>query len=275
MTTSSAHDAGADAREAGAQSRGGRPNLVVASSVRRRVLDQLVPLGPGAEGEPRPGLSAAEIGERLGLHVTTARFHLDRLIEAGVVEGFTESRGTVGRPRKLYAARADALPAGRLDAPFRELSDILSELWSSAREGQEIDAALAGYQWALAHPLDVEATARARTVGAWLVKVEQVVQVVARWGNTGSLTLLDGGQAVEVRLASCPFAAVARHRPDIVRELHRGIITGVLSRIGEPDVEVSFAPMGDDEACVGVLRTRTPLSMPVGGRVTSVRAVEA
>lgn len=239
--------------------------LVVASSVRRRVLDQLLPLGPGAEGEPRPGLSAAEIGERLGLHVTTARFHLDRLIEAGVVEGFTEVRGTVGRPRKLYAVRAEAVPH-RAHSPYRELSDILAELWEQAREGRDIDPALAGYRWALGHDLQVEATDRARTVGAWLAKAERLVTIVGRWGNRGSIVLLDGGDGIELTLASCPFAAVARHRSDIVRELHRGIITGVLSRLGEPDVEVSFAPMDEHECCVGILRTRTPLAMPVGGR---------
>ena len=243
-----------------------RRPLVIASSVRRRIIDELLSLGPGSEGGPRPGLSAAQIGERFGLHVTTARFHLDRLIEAGVVEGFSESRRTVGRPRKLYAARFDALPSGRADTHYRALSEILAELWERSRDGEDVDPARAGHTWALERELGIDPTPRATSAGQWLVKVERVAAVVSQWGHRCSITLLDGGESIELVLGQCPFAAVAHHQPELVRELHRGILTGVLARLGEPDVEVLVAAIDDDDACVGLLRTRTPLAYPVGAR---------
>lgn len=242
------------------------PGLAIESSVRRRILDELVGLGPGDCDGVRPGRSAAEIGELLGLHVTTARFHLDRLIEAGVVEGFREARGTVGRPRKLYAARFEALPAGRANRPYRELAEILKDLWGQAQRGEAVDAAAAGYAWALEHPFGVDAGPRARTVGAWLVKVEQLTQVVATWGHTCTITLLDGGRSVQVGLGDCPFAAVAHRQPRLVSELHRGILTGVLVRLGEPEVGVEVAAIDERDCCTATLTTRTTLTTVVGAR---------
>ena len=47
-------------------------------------------------------LSASEAANEVGLHPTTARFHLELLTDAGLVERTTEVRASRGRPRTLY-----------------------------------------------------------------------------------------------------------------------------------------------------------------------------
>ena len=65
---------------------------VLTSPTRRAILELL--------REAPDGLGASEAAAPLGLHVTTVRFHLERMVAAGVV-GTAQRRGSVGRPRKM------------------------------------------------------------------------------------------------------------------------------------------------------------------------------
>lgn len=124
------------------------------SDVRRRLLEILAE-PPHRAGSPRAtrerGLSAAELAEILGLHVTTVRFHVDQLVRAGILVARNDRPTRAGRPRKLYA-----LPTMSLQPPddpaAREAYRRLSELLASAIAGRE-DSILpeeAGYRWAVA-----------------------------------------------------------------------------------------------------------------------------
>lgn len=73
-------------------------------------------------------LSAAEVAELPGLHLTTARFHLAAMVGEGLVEQATEPRTTPGRPRVLYAARAGAKLGPR---SYGLLAEMLVELVAS------------------------------------------------------------------------------------------------------------------------------------------------
>ena len=58
-------------------------------------------------------LGVAEVAHQLKLHPNTARFHLDGLVDAGLVDRGTEDRDQPGRPRTLYTARPEGARAGR------------------------------------------------------------------------------------------------------------------------------------------------------------------
>ncbi|KGM14068.1 helix-turn-helix domain-containing protein [Cellulomonas bogoriensis] len=51
-------------------------------------------------------LGVEDMAEEAGVHVNTAREHLERLVEAGFVTRSIEHRATRGRPRVLYASVA-------------------------------------------------------------------------------------------------------------------------------------------------------------------------
>ena len=80
---------------------------LLASPVRRRLVDALANADGGAT---TPGLTAAELGSQVGLHVTTVRFHLDQLVAAGLVESAVRREGGAGRPGSGWFTSGMLLP---------------------------------------------------------------------------------------------------------------------------------------------------------------------
>ncbi len=68
-------------------------------------------------------VSVADVAERVGVHLNTARFHLDALVAEGTAARGTVPRSEPGRPKVVYSAVADEGPDG--SRSFRLLSDIL------------------------------------------------------------------------------------------------------------------------------------------------------
>ena len=62
--------------------------------------------------------TSAELASDLGIHPSTARFHLDRLVEQRRVEATRRHRATRGRPHTVFTLVSDEGPrAYRLLAP--------------------------------------------------------------------------------------------------------------------------------------------------------------
>ena len=233
---------------------------LLASPVRRRLLDALANAASPHGAEP-VGLSAAELARHVGLHVTTVRFHLDRLVAAGLVECAFRRRGGAGCPRKVYSVTpgslADVDPAGELDS-LRLLSALLAQALSEGKGGPAPTPAEVGRRWAADHvPTDLSDTP-ADTPGRWLSKVGRMLDVLLEWGYTPELTTDKGGRAAKVVLEACPFLGQARTNPAVVCGIHRGLIAGALTQFGETDTEVGLEPFVGPTTCVAHVSTRTP-----------------
>jgi len=112
------------------------------SDTRKDLVDALAALG-----DDHPGLSARELAERLGLHVTTIRFHLDRLVGAGIVHGRRGRPPTVGRPGRLFTLSTGyARPT--MEDQFRMLVELLTEAYRSGRAAGVADPVEFGERWA-------------------------------------------------------------------------------------------------------------------------------
>ena len=86
-------------------------------------------------------IDAVELASRIGLHVTTVRFHLDALCDEGAIERTRIYRDGVGRPRTGYRAVEE-----RLD--YRILAEILAMELGETAETRARRAQRAGQQWA-------------------------------------------------------------------------------------------------------------------------------
>lgn len=251
------------------------PLDVLASPVRRSMLDVLATL-PHSTGDDAPhrsqGLTAAELATRLELHVTTVRFHLDRLQHAGLVSSHNERKG-VGRPRRRYTATPGELTSVASPDSYQLLAEVLA---SALASGTIMDAAQAGRQWALDHAVglvgaeSMPASSRpARTAGEWLAKVGAVVDVLDSWGYRPSVTTTEGGRTAQVCLHHCPVRQPAVDNPTVACGVHRGVIQGTLAALGEDSSTVSLAPFVEPDLCVAHVRTTTPFtSRPVSDRST-------
>ena len=213
-----------------------QPDEVLSSPVRRAIHEHLLSRPDGA--------TAAELAEMLGQHITTTRFHVDRLIHAGVVAWFHERAGTAGRPTKRYVA----VEPSRGVAPYRLLAQVLAAAVSS-----EASPEAAGYEWALAETSSGATPPPAGSVGAWLGKVGAVVDLLDDWGYGADIGVSAGGQVVEIGLNECPFRELAAQQPDVVCAVHRGLIRGALAAAGEPGVGVDLTVFMTPDRCLARL----------------------
>src|SRR5690606_21151214 len=95
-----------------------RYHASLGSPARRQVLAVLQ--------EASGPLDAAAVAARLGLHVTTARFHLDQLVAAGLAVREVAAERRRGRPRILFAIAGPARDEHSREQLIRVLADALA-----------------------------------------------------------------------------------------------------------------------------------------------------
>lgn len=228
------------------------PADVLAVPARRSIVDALqgLPLlAPAGAPTRRGGLTAADLAQRLGLHVTTVRFHLDRLAAAGLITSHDERAG-VGRPRRMWTAAGTAGPASPAEG-YKLLATVLLEAMAA---GDTPSAEEAGRRWAVENAVDLvgaEAIDRAAaTPGEWLGKVGVVLDVLERWGYGPTVTVGEEGRVAQVCLHQCPLLELAKANPAIACGVHRGVITGTLEALHEPRTAVELDAFVEPDLCV-------------------------
>lgn len=232
---------------------------LLASPVRRALLDALE--RRAIEVPDDPGMTAAELAPRVELHVTTVRFHLDQLVTAGVLRSEFHRHPGVGRPRKVYLVDEGA-PTTRDRDPLRLLTGLLVVAMATSLHGEAVSPVEAGRRWAREHLPDHPDRSPADTAGTWLARVGEVVDVLESWGYHPDLSTSEGGRAVRIELAGCPFREFARADPAVVCGVHQGLVAESLRQFGETDTGVSLEPFVTPDHCLARLRTGTPFRSP-------------
>ncbi|WP_278262675.1 transcriptional regulator [Nocardia sp. AG03] len=198
-------------------------------------------------------LDAPVIAQTLGIHITTARFHLNALIDAGQVEGTWLPSETVGRPRKGYVAVGADPAAPVLAALLAQLGDT-----PAARRAK---AAAAGRMWA------DSLTDLGEPQADLPDPVTVVTTTLTRLGFQVSATVSSFGTH-EIQLCNCPLRRIAS-APEIVIGIQQGMIERILERHSPTlatqfDVDVRPDAGGD---CGVTLRltTRSTHGAPIAG----------
>jgi predicted ArsR family transcriptional regulator len=186
------------------------PHAALAVVSRRRLLELL-----RASVQP---LDVSTLAEAVGLHVTTARVHLDVLERAGLVSRAVERAGRPGRPRQLYVA----VEAIETDGGHRRLAEALVGVLAADSDGGAEWAERAGQQWA-EHQVSADAGL------TWEEATREVVELFGRLGFAPRLVDDDRGRHVE--LDACPFRDLARSYPQVVCTVHAGLLRGALGRL--------------------------------------------
>jgi predicted ArsR family transcriptional regulator len=193
-------------------------------------------------------LDASELGQRVGLHANTVRWHLGILEDAGIVGSRHDHRGRPGRPRRVWerAPREEHDDAGEHRALARALVSVVA-----GRPEAAADAEAAGRAWG---------TLAARRAGAPPANGEGSVGRLARvLAERGFEPRVDG---LEVTMHRCPFADLAQESPAVVCGIHRGLAEGALAETGSTltvgDLEVFPRP----GVCVLRLREREGTGAP-------------
>lgn len=170
-------------------------------------------------------LPVEEVAQGVGLHVNTAREHLDRLVASGFVERESEHRTTRGRPRILYRSVGSAAVAA-VDARTRDhLVRVLLDGYGRPMESPGGTAEEAGQDWA--SELDCPGSASSADESA--DRDEQIAALRKHFEELGWESEIDV-DALEVHMRHCPFEDVAGVRREVVCGTHIGLTRGVLAR---------------------------------------------
>lgn len=105
------------------------------------------------------------------------------------------------------------------------------------------DAREAGRTWGAAIARDLDVSDGAPT--------EIVRDVLADY----DFQPVKGRSRQTLRLRSCPLLDVAREVPDIVCDVHTGMVMGLLEELGDTTTTVELLPFAEPDACVLHLRS--------------------
>lgn len=176
-----------------------------------------------------------EAAEAVAMSRGLAAFHLDKLVEVGLLAARYEAppdrpRGR-GRAPKVYEAVGDGLAVTVPERRYELMADILAE----AVDEQPTAAGEAALR--AAHERGRDIGTRMRSADASLVDV------------LAGLGFEPAQQNGQVLLHNCPFHALAARRTALVCGLNHRFIDGVLDGLGVRSVETRLAPR-PDACCV-------------------------
>jgi predicted ArsR family transcriptional regulator len=194
-------------------------------------------------------VTAAQLADRLGLHVNTVREHLDALVDHDLAIRARAAASGRGRPAHTYLA------AGKTehDSRVRDYAGLATALAGHiARTSQDptADALAAGQAWAaelLATDSPTTPAPAARRTSAAARR-----HVVALLAGLGFAPDADA-TARSVALRQCPLLDAARRYPDIVCGVHLGIVQGTLELLGTDARSAGLEPFAEPGACRLVL----------------------
>lgn len=206
---------------------------------RAKVLGTLQELGAPS--------TAADVAGRLDIHANTARFHLDALVAAGLVERAREERRRPGRPQVHYSPTTSA-PA-TAHRSFRMLAEILARHMAEKYDDPHREGLEAGrsYGRLIAPGGDADGPDREGRDA-----VAEVFQQLDEMGFESEWEARAGTDPLEV--TNCPFLEVAEGHLDVVCAVHQGLMDGMLAEVGSPLRVERLDPLVGPSRCVAHLR---------------------
>src|SRR4051794_24411954 len=195
------------------------------------------------------------VSEALDLHPNTVRPHLERMRDVGLLEMETESKGEVGRPQHRYTIAADA-PSLGLEPPVMPMMARMLVGVAAAAGARRDEAIEIGRQQGRAAAAAIDAAAVVAELDdpedRAAVCIAALVDELSRVGFDPAVVDDDG---VVVAFSRCPFAELAEANPELVCNLHRGLVEGFVEAVGGSQV-TRFGTLVDRAPCQVALTAR-------------------
>jgi predicted ArsR family transcriptional regulator len=195
--------------------------------------------------DSRVPLSVSEIAKKVGIHVNTARFHLESLVDAGLAERMTEPRSQPGRPKVVYSGSLPNQTHERAQG-YRLLAEMLATAIAKADPSAGQWMYSVGREWGrylTTKPAPFEETDEAEIDQRLIDKLD------ALWFGPELIP----GEPPCLALHNCPFADSAKRYPGVVCQLHSGMINGSLEEMRSANRLVSITPWAEEHTCIGKL----------------------
>ncbi|OBJ49178.1 metalloregulator ArsR/SmtB family transcription factor [Mycobacterium sp. 1423905.2] len=216
----------------------------LADPVRRRLYEFVC-------GQRDP-VSREQAADAVGIPHHQAKFHLDRLTAAGLLETdygrLTGRTGPgAGRTAKLYRRSprdiSVSLPQREYELAGRLMAAAITR---STASGQPVAEVLSEVAHDYGRSIAATAVAPADRAAA----LDLAVHLLAKYGYEPRR---DDG---EVQLANCPFHALAQEQTELACSMNHALITGVADALAPYGPEAQLRP-GPDRCCVVLSRHTT------------------
>lgn len=194
-------------------------------------------------------LSAADVAGEIGVHVNTARFHLDTLETEGAAVKAMQPQPGPGRPRAVYTSQPGMERGGARS--YELLAQILlSHMSADPDAAQAVREAGRAWGCFLAD----------RPAPFQQLTAEQAVTRLA-----GLLTDLgfapepepEAGKRLPsvIRLRHCPFLEMAERYGQLVCRIHLGLMQGALAELHAPVTATALQPFAEPGTCLARLES--------------------
>lgn len=209
---------------------------VLDDDVRRRLYEII--------GASRGGVTRQELATSAGIKSSLAAYHLDRLVEAGLVEVSRERRSGrtgpgAGRPANVYTRSEREVNVSVPPRDYPLLAGLLAEA-VAADDGGTTGKALR------------EAARRAGRTAAGPGRdsgkpVERLIGLLSERGYEPV-----AGEDGTIRLTNCPFHQAARRQPEVVCGLNEALLDGMVGALPGVEMKVELDP--SEGYCCVVIR---------------------
>jgi predicted ArsR family transcriptional regulator len=193
-------------------------------------------------------VSRNQAAEAAGVARSLAAFHLDKLVEAGLLEAsfrrLGDRRGPgAGRPSKLYRRAAGEVAAAFPPRTYETAAHLLAETVEQAGADPELQAVARRAGADAGRRIAAEAEAAAPAGPAPAPAIERIL--AAR----GYEPYRDGDA---LRLRNCPFATLSAEYPVLVCAMNLSLLEGLLEGLGDTPGRAVMDP-APGRCCVAVL----------------------
>lgn len=202
-------------------------------------------------GAGRP-VSVVELAEATGLTPNAVRAHLAKLVEANLVLERIERRTTRGRPRTLYIEAPGQSDRWAETPPYQDLALLLAEVVARGETPREVgrragrrladrpaivtgNDASNGFNELVAQ-LAAQGFAPRVASGGDPAALEQALigRPTSPAGRAPRRAGADGPVST-IALSHCPYAEAARFNPEVVCELHLGLLEGMAETLADAE----------------------------------------
>lgn len=186
-------------------------------------------------------VSAEDVALTFDQHVNTVRLHLEYLYKNKLALRERAPGTGRGRPSWHYRANPDRPEPDHRVREYGALAGALAAHIARTSTSPAQDAYTAGLEWgrqeALKRDLPDATPTDARRC------------VVSVLDELGFAPVTDEKKNTLVHLTQCPLLDVARQYPEVVCQVHRGLIGGLLQSLGADSADADLQPFSDPGSC--------------------------
>lgn len=195
--------------------------------------------------------TVSSLAVRTGQHENTIREHLDALVDEDLAVKYQSTEHLRGRPAWLYRL-CDDRDQSRI-GEYAGLASALAGSIARTSAHPKVDAIEAGKTWARELVQQIEFapddTHRHVAKASAIAMRRNVISLLERLGFAPKANV----DLTKNKLTRCPLLDAARQYPDIICNVHLGIVRGSLDEIGADAHQINEAellPFAEPGSCI-------------------------